>query len=175
MMTCSFLLASLVVLRGNFLLSSTRFSRSLAVGLSDFSGHGNRLPCSDGSSPCKASQESAWPPPPAQPGLLKKVSNQQGPDTLLPLHSWEPAPFFFHVLSSYCTVVSVFERTCTLDGRVESGGSWGEWRWVSRETTAPWGSSRNSNKSLPPTMSCLVVTVVESTGSHLFMKPTIES
>lgn len=167
------LLASLGVLRGNFLPSSARFSQSLAVGLSDFSGHGNRLPCS--APLVKPYRDQPGHHLLSSPGCSRRSQICRGQTPAYHYIHESQLLSFFHVLSSYCTVVSVSEGTCALDGRVKSGGSWSEWRWVSRERTTTWGSSTTSSKALPPTVCCLVVTVVESTGSHLFMKPTIES
>lgn len=164
-------IASLGVLRGDFLPSSTRFSQSLAVGLPHFSGHGNSFPCSAVSSPCKAVQGSAWPPTPAQPRLLNQVSNQQGTPSYHNAHESQ----LFSLSTSWAAIaqLSLFlKKPGPWMGWVESGGSWEEWRWVSRERKALWGGSTNSSKSLPPMLCCLAVAFVKPTGSYPFLKPT---
>lgn len=133
-------IASLGVLKGDFLPSST-FSQSLAVGLPHFSGHGSSLPRSAENSPYKALQGSAWPPAPAQPRLVKKVSNQQGTTSYHYAH--ESQLFSFSMSWAAIALLSLFlKEPGPWMGGVESDGSWGEWRWGSRERKAFWEAAQ---------------------------------
>lgn len=120
---------------------------------------------------CKALQGSAWPPAPAQPRLLNQVSNQQG--TLSYHNAHESQLFSLSTSWAAIAQLSLFlKKPGPWMGWVESGGSWEERRWVSRERKALWGGSTNSSKSLPPMLCCLAVAFVKPTGSYLFLKPT---